>query len=392
MNWSPQQDAALVAVRRWLDDIDGPKIFRLFGYAGTGKTTLAKHLAQDVGGTVLFGAYTGKAAHVLQQKGCPAQTIHSMIYLPRGKSAEKLHRMEQKLLKMDEEHPGRANLVAMIREERDNLKRPSFTLNIDSPVRGANLVVIDECSMVDEKMGEDLMHFGCKVLVLGDPAQLPPVRGGGYFTNHEPDILLTEIHRQASDNPIIKLATDVRCGKKLTLGNYGDSRIVADIDPEDANSADQILVGMNRTRRLVNQRIRGLRGYDGPTPCVGERLVCLRNNHELGLLNGSIWYTEEVYGDDDPVVLSLRPEGETWRQEILAHRAPFVGEEMDYWTKLEAEEFDFGYALTCHKAQGSQFDNVMIIDESHVFKQNGVAKRWLYTAITRAAEKVIIKL
>lgn len=390
MKWSPQQEDALRQVDKWLKDPDADLIFRLFGYAGTGKTTLAKHLAADVHGTVLFGAYTGKAAHVLQQKGCPAQTIHSMIYLPRGKSAEMLHKMEQRLLNLDPEDASRPDLVRRIREERDSLKRPSFTLNIDSPVRGARLVVIDECSMVDEKMGEDLMHFGVKVLVLGDPAQLPPVFGGGYFTNQKPNILLTEIHRQASDNPIIKLATDVRCGKGLTLGTYGESKVVSDLDPEEAGAADQILVGMNRTRRAVNKRVRDLRGYEGVTPCVGERLVCLRNNHQLGLLNGSLWITEEVYGDDDPVVLSLRPETETWRQEVLAHRAHFEGKEVDHWTRLEAEEFDYGYALTCHKAQGSQWDDVLVIDESGVFKQNRA--RWLYTAITRAAERITIKL
>jgi exodeoxyribonuclease V len=390
MEWSPQQDRALKAVAAWLSDPHAYQVFRLFGYAGTGKTTLAQHLAKDVAGRVLFGAYTGKAAHVLQQKGCPAQTIHSMIYVPRGKSAERLHKLEQQLLRLDPEDPEHAQLVRAIHEERDNLKKPAFQLNVDSPVRAADLVVIDECSMVDERMGEDLLHFGCKVLVLGDPAQLPPVRGGGYFTNHDPDILLTEIHRQASDNPIIKLATAVRCGENLTLGEYGESRIVSELDPDDALGADQIIVGMNRTRRAANTRIRQLRGYAGVTPEVGERLVCLRNNHELGLLNGSIWYTEQVYSADDPVVMTIRPEDETWTQEVLAHRAHFAGEEMDHWTRLEAEEFDYGYALTCHKAQGSQWDNVMIIDESGVFKQN--ARRWLYTALTRAAERVTIKL
>jgi len=393
VKWSPQQDAALKAVDRWLKD-DTSQVFRLFGYAGTGKTTLAKHLAQDVSGRVLFGAYTGKAAHVLQKKGCPAQTIHSMIYIPKGKSAERLRRLEITLKKLldDEAEPGAIDQVRReLEEEQANLKRPAFTLNIDSPVRDAELVVIDECSMVDERMGEDLLQFGAKVLVLGDPAQLPPVRGGGFFTNREPDALLTEIHRQASGNPIIDLATAVRCGENLTLGTYGDSKVVREIDAADAEGADQIIVGMNKTRRLVNQRMRQLLGHEGVAPCAGERLVCLRNNHDLGLLNGSIWYTEEVYGDaDELVAMNLRPEDEQWHQEVVAHLAIFAGEELDHWTRLEAEEFDFGYALTCHKSQGSQWDNVLIFDESEVFRHN--ARRWLYTAITRAAEKVTIKL
>jgi len=389
MKWSLQQETALRDVDRWLTDPNAGQVFRLFGYAGTGKTTLAKHLAQDVDG-VLFGAYTGKAAHVLQQKGCPAQTIHSMIYIPKRKSAERLYRLEKILLKMDEDDPDAEEVVRQIREEQQNLKRPAFTLNTDSPVRGANLVVIDECSMVDERIGEDLLHFGAKVLVLGDPAQLPPVHGGGYFTAKGPDVLLTEIHRQAAGNPIIKLATNVREGRPLQEGTYGDSRVTYDVGPEDALDADQILVGMNRTRRQVNLRIRQLCGHEGVVPEVGERLVCLRNNHELGLLNGSIWFVTKAYGDDDPVVLTVRPEDERWTQDILAHRAHFAGEELDHWTRLEAEEFAYGYALTCHKSQGSQWDNVLVIDESGVFRHN--SRRWLYTAITRAAEKVTVRL
>ena len=386
MKWSPQQDAALKAVSRWLKDPHS-QVFRLFGYAGTGKTTLAKHLAEDAG-HVLFGAYTGKAAHVLQQKGCPAQTIHSMIYVPKGKSAEKLHQLQLELLRASKDR--RPRIEKMIKEEEENLKRPSFTLNFDSAIRSADLVVIDECSMVNEQMGEDLLHFGTKVLVLGDPAQLPPVRGGGFFTEHQPDILLTEIHRQASGNPVIDLATRVRCGEKLTLGDYGESRVTNTLDIDDAMAADQIIVGMNKTRHAVNRRMRELLGHSGDVPCAGERIVCLRNNHDLGLLNGSVWLVEETYNDDDPVVMSIRPEDENWRQEVLAHYCLFQGEEPDHWTRREAEEFDYGYALTCHKSQGSQWNNVMILDESHVFRTD--AQRWLYTAITRAAENVVVKV
>lgn len=393
MNWSPQQDRALKAVAAWLKDPDS-QVFYLAGYAGTGKTTLAKHLAQGVDGRVLFGAYTGKAAHVLQQKGCPAQTIHSLIYVPRGKNAERFRQLEVTLNKLLADGSNLSAIRAVrqeLEEEQSNLKRPAFTLNLESPVRAAKLVVIDECSMVDGQMGEDLLHFGVKVLVLGDPAQLPPVRGGGYFTNKQPDILLTEIHRQAADNPIIHLATDVREGRPLQAGTYGESRVTYQVDPEDALSANQILVGMNRTRRGANRRLRQMLGHEGPIPCVGERLVCLRNNHELGLLNGSIWYTEEVHGDvDDLVAMNLRPEDEEWRQEVLAHCAIFAGQELDHWTRLSAEEFDYGYALTCHKSQGSQWNDVLILDESQVFRHN--ARRWLYTAITRAAEKVTVKL
>src|SRR5208283_4449335 len=187
--------------------------FRLFGYAGTGKTTLARHIAGDVEGDVQFGAYTGKAALVLRSKGCgEARTIHSMIYRPKDLDSEE----------------------------------PSFVLNEDSPASKASLIVIDECSMVDEDLGRDLLSFGKKVLVLGDTAQLPPVKGGGFFTEQQPDIMLTEVHRQAVDNPIIKMSMLVREGGRLPLGTYGESQVIerSGIDSGAVTAADQLLVGL----------------------------------------------------------------------------------------------------------------------------------------------------
>ena len=176
--WSPQQDRALKEIAAWLKS-GRPQIFRLFGYAGTGKTTLARHIAEGIDGETVFAAYTGKAALVLRNKGCTdARTIHSLIYRAQD---------------LDEEVP-------------------SFVINEQSPANDAALIIIDECSMVDEELGRDLLSFGRPVLVLGDPAQLPPVKGGGFFTEAEPDFMLTEVHRQAADNPIVRMSMIVREG------------------------------------------------------------------------------------------------------------------------------------------------------------------------------------
>src|SRR3981081_2818468 len=166
--FTPHQDAALKAVAAWLKARPGsrgtPQTFRLFGYAGTGKTTLARHLAEDVDGKVVFAAFTGKAALVMRRKGCTdASTIHSMIYRARESGEE----------------------------------TPSFALWGEAPASKASLIVLDECSMVDAELGRDLMSFGCPLLVLGDTAQLPPIQGGGFFTECEPEVMLTEVHRQA---------------------------------------------------------------------------------------------------------------------------------------------------------------------------------------------------
>src|SRR5690606_22173315 len=133
---------------------------------------------------------------------------------------------------------------------------PTFSLNRQSPVAKAKLVVVDECSMVDEQLGRDLMSCGTPILVLGDPAQLPPISGGGFFTEHEPDHLLTEIHRQARDNPIIRLALEVREGREIEYGEYGAARVIGrdEVNQDLVLSADQVLVGTNRTRRRYNQR------------------------------------------------------------------------------------------------------------------------------------------
>ena len=367
MEWSEQQDSALRAVDDWIKRGDEP-IFRLFGYAGTGKTTLAKHLAEGVDGTVLFGAFTGKAAQVLRQKGCNgASTIHAMIYRPDTRD-----------------------------EEEEDSEIPAFVINRDSPAHDAELIIIDECSMVDEMLGSDLLSFGKPVLVLGDPAQLPPVSGGGYFTSDEPDIMLTEIHRQARDNPIIRIAQDVREGEALDYGDFDTVRVIGrkQLETEKVLEADQVLVGRNVTRQRYNQRLRELKDFDSPYPQVGDKLVCLKNNHQKGLLNGGIWMVDKVTSrTGKEIKMRVSPEvGHelSGRVALKVHKALFEEHdgELPWSVRKNGDAFDYGYALTVHKAQGSQWDDVMLFDESWAFREH--RQRWLYTGITRAAERLTI--
>ncbi|MCK5131749.1 MAG: AAA family ATPase [Candidatus Sabulitectum sp.] len=400
MEWSNQQQVALDTVSRWLDSTGRQQTFRLFGFAGTGKTTLATHLALGAG-NVLFAAYTGKAASVLRAKGCEgAMTIHKLIYMPADRSKRKLHELQKLYEKTfeglaEEDRETNDSLIRLkkaIGKEEEKLRTPFFQLNHDSVIEYADLVIIDECSMVDERMGRDLESFGVPILVLGDPAQLPPVGGGGYFTNQKPDILLTEIHRQARGNPIIELATAVRTGERIYPGQYGESTIV-DGKPEVdvVMNADQILVGTNKSRRQCNAKMRKLLGHgENPCPVPGDKLVCLRNDHEMNLLNGTLW--EVLHAEDlncgQYLLRITNPD--CGSLEIFAHEHYFKGTEkqLPYWEITSAQCFDFGYALTTHKAQGSQWDNVLVFDESCVF--NGTARQWLYTAITRAAKKITI--
>lgn len=373
MEFSPQQDAALNAVARWLK-AGQSQIFRLFGYAGTGKTTLARYFAEHVDGDVQFAAFTGKAAQVLRSRGATnARTIHSLIYRPRGEE------------EVEDELTGRTSIS------------PTFSLNRQSPIAKAAMVIIDECSMVDEALGRDLMSFGTPILVLGDPGQLPPISGGGFFTEHEPDHLLTEIHRQARDNPIIQLALDVREGREIAYGDYGAAKVIskAEVDQDLVLSADQVLVGTNRTRRRYNQRLRELKGFDADYPQAGDKLVCLRNDPAKGLLNGSQWKVmtsskETVKPGINLLVSPEEDDPDRGVSKIKLLKAAFEDPETEipWQTKKRFDDFDYGYALTVHKAQGSQWDEVVLFDESYAFRDT--RQRWLYTAITRAAERLTI--
>lgn len=391
MDWSPQQTEALERVAAWAE-ARTQQTFYLGGYAGSGKTTLAKFFAEQHGGVVEFGAYTGKAALVLHQKGClGARTIHSLIYLPAPKSKRQLLDLEEELSQLGPDDPDRRLVEKAIKEEKERVKKPSWSKNENSALLDADLLIIDEVSMVDEKMGEDLVSFGVPILVLGDPAQLPPVaKSTGYFTKRKPDFMLTEVHRQAAGSPVLQMATRVRNGETLEVGSYGSSRVLPakGVKAAEAATFDQIICGKNATRKAINKRIRQVRGFDGDLPVEGDRLVCLRNDKN-GLLNGSFWEViDSSVSDEDRIQLFLRdPETHETRVET-AWRHEFEGRELPWYQAREAQEFDYGYAVTCHKAQGSQWNNVLIYDESYIARKD--RRKWLYTALTRAAESVTI--
>lgn len=375
-DWSPQQIAALKAVEDWFRAENAQQIFRLFGYAGTGKTTLALAIARKIRGVVkedegvakgavLFAAFTGKAALVMQSKGCRgASTIHSLIYT------------------LDEDVAG----------------PPKFILNEDSDLADARLLIVDECSMVGAELAHDMLHFGKKILVLGDPAQLPPVQDAGFFTEAKPDVMLSEVHRQAAGNPIIRLSMDIRAGAQLEYGDHGACKVVRwsrdAITTQDILAADQLLVGRNITRERMNDRFRVLSNFKHKYPMLGEKVVCLKNDRSKNLFNGGLWKVVKLRKFNAAAVrMVIEPDdaGEAVRSvEVKVNPAFFEGTEKQLtWEQLkETQQMTFGYALTVHKAQGSQWNNVILFDESGAFRED--ARRWLYTGVTRAAEKLTV--
>jgi len=419
MELSPKQQEAIAAIKQWFEDNDNyasyhadhleselaslPKpIFRVFGYAGTGKTTIIKHFMASLGiaRSTYFAAFTGKAAMVMRKQGLPASTIHSLIYQPVPPSEEEC----KKLLKLIEEET-EIEKKAELKAEYNEISKVHFHLRDkeESKLKDARLLVLDECSMVNDEMLEDLLTFQIPMIVLGDPGQLPPIDGEGALTRITPDVMLTEIHRQAEGNPIIDFATRARHGifiPKIRLGNSSHTSQQA-IGKDEVLSADQIICGKNATRQMLNQRIRGLHGFTELYPQVGEKLICLKNNIEKGLFNGlmckvvevgkmldvglelKIWKETDVEGQPPTPVIALRAHFEVYQDKDAVKN-------LKWWDRTDTDEFDFGYAITCHKSQGSQWDKVLIWDDKFLVWDRKERNKWLYTAITRSVESVTI--
>ncbi len=403
MQWSPKQDQALCEVSTWLNDPLAPQVYHLFGYAGTGKTTLAKHLAGGVEGLTCFAAYTGKAASVLRRSGCTdASTIHSLLYDVRPQSRLRLMEIEVALKQPNLDEYSRQELTREKASENRRVKRPRFSVNPDSILRETKLLVLDECSMVNEWMARDIESFHCKILVLGDPAQLPPIKGSGHYTNVKPEILLDEIHRQALDSPIIRWSKLVREGQSLPVGVDGAvKRVPRKAITSDVMVAfDQILTGKNSTRRSINKAIRDKKGFsDSKYPVNGERLVILRNEKEYGVLNGVTCQTASDTKDDpedaEAIYCNVEYEGQTipnlplCRSQFDAYADADRADDIDF-NKRWLVPADYGYALTVHKSQGSQWSNVMVYDDGFAKREAQTRRKWLYTAVTRAQDSLTI--
>jgi len=406
------QEKAKNLIAEWYFNTND-QIFVLSGYAGTGKTFLIDYVVREVlhlkaGTEAVFVSPTGKAAANLVKHGTAAGTVHSLIYVRDTDDFD-----------VDE------NGEIIQREELSFFKRSS----IDEKIR---LIIVDEASMINETVLNDLLSFGVKCLFCGDSAQLPPVNGTCPLLQN-PHFQLTEIVRQAADNPIIQVATMAREGKQIPYGNYGDKVCVIRrgslVGSERRRlflKADQILCGRNKTRLELNREIREYKGIaDEELPTEGEKLICTLNDWEKALdgndtfflVNGIIGTASEIKPHfDDLATMEFQADfmnesvkvpfdtgiftkgkyshlyGEravTLSDGTVVHEGNFA---LLHKLRSVADEpicrFEFAYAITCHKSQGSEFDFVIVFDESWAFHEE--KNRWLYTAITRAREKLLI--
>ncbi len=407
------QENAKNSIAEWFFNTDD-QVFVLTGYAGTGKTFLIDYVVRETlhlkaGEEAVFVSPTGKAAANLVKNGTVAGTVHSLIYMRDGDEFD-----------VDE------NGEIIAQRELRFIKREK----IDEKIR---LIIIDEASMVNETVLNDLLSFGVKCLFSGDSAQLPPVSGSCPLLGNA-DYSLTEIVRQAADNPIIQVATLAREGKRIPYGNYGDRVCVVGRNALSIAErkrlflkADQIICGRNKTRNALNAEIRGYKGIAEAEwlPVDGEKLICTLNDWEkpldseekFHLVNGIIGIGREITPSFDDLA-TMEFTADFMEESIVVpfdtgvfekgEYAHFYGERaitltdgtvvhesnFEVLRKLRAVKdepicrFEFAYAVTCHKAQGSEFDFVIVFDESWAFGQE--KNRWLYTAITRAKEKLLI--
>lgn len=401
---STEQNKAVNAINDWLKTDE--KYFVLGGFAGTGKTYTLGYLVNNLQMSVFCCAPTNKAAKVLSDKleGRPVSTIHKLIYTPYFKNTKKIEHLSKVIdFSSDEKEilKARRDLAKLLDNSLD------FDFNIKDPEKYANaLVVVDEASMVDPDMQADLEKTGAKVLLCGDPGQLPPVNKKSVIHSLGFNFVLEEVHRQAKDSPIIRLSMDIRKGRfDAKQYQYENCKILPNKrgSGDYMREADMIIAGKHITRRQVNRYIRKHSGFSGLLPQKGEQLVCDRTatiniggipvRFMAGVLAKCLEDAVPALGSDKTFYASLFYDDDTLQEvPVYAHDcAKTYDESLEelYWKELYGlARIDFGYCVTCHKAQGSEWDKVVVADDRMQQHKLDFRKKWLYTAVTRAKEKL----
>lgn len=366
------------------------QVFKLVGYGGTGKTTIAHTLISELGldiyEEVLFVTYVGKATLPLRRQGLPAKTIHSTCYT-RVECIEK-----------DE------NGKAIILPNGRYKKKGKFVLRdyINSNIK---LIVVDEAGLIPKNMSDDLKSFGIKIIAIGDDGQLPPIFGKSEFLEN-PDHILTEVMRQKKGDPILFLADLARRGEEIPIGKYGDRCFVVDesllLHKQIYTKPNIVLCGRNKTRQNINDIVRyEIMKCKDSYPVIGDKLMCRKNNwdieiDDIALINGLSGFVTNV--DDESfngksLNIDFMPDcldGQTFDDIEVDYRllSEPIGKSTAKTMYPYGNVFEYGYAATTHLAQGSQFGYVMMINEQ--MGNTEFQKRFLYTGITRAVDTLVL--
>lgn len=351
LDFSIDQERAMTAVDAW--HFGRTKQFlTLGGYAGCGKSTLVAYWAEEWPG-VAVAALCGKAAHVLRQKGVNnAQTIHSLLYTPYQ---DKFGRMRYR-------------------------KRHSLG--------DVTSIIIDEASMIDHVLYHDLLSFRLQVLFVGDHGQLEPI-GTNPNLMKCPDVKLERIHRQAEDNPILRLATAFREGRPVKMWRDPKARLEVVSSSEfdrRMKKGVQIICGFNKTRHVINADFRKMLHHEGLV-VPGDTLLCLRNNKDFGIFNGQQFTCEDVGRRFKNVIeLDVRLDDGRTLGGLPCLIEQFGADTIREFRDPKVALVDFGYAMTAHKAQGSEWDEVLALEE---IASAWDPRRWRYTVATRAKERLV---
>ncbi len=361
------------AIQSWLATED-PSL-TLGGFAGSGKTTIISELLRTMRGQrVAVCAFTGKAASVLRSKGVDASTMHRLIYAPESWCSLCQH--STTVEKVDD------------KATCTRCNKPGYvsTRWIRAPFIDAELVIVDEASMLNSKLVVDIEELAPKILYVGDHGQLEPI-GDDPGLMHEPDIRLETIHRQAEGSGIIQFAHHVRTGSHPSRwdGKYDDVHVRIGQRPtgEALSKFDAILCGYNNTRVAVNAAIRKQRGYTSKLPEVGERLICLQNDKDIGIFNGLLVTVLQRRASDDYPRYDIEDDSGQRYFDVRIHPDQFGEEKKLEWVSKGLGLFEFGYCMTAHKSQGSEWEKVAVLEQ---LARSWDAARWRYTAATRASK------
>lgn len=350
--------------------------FSYSGAAGTGKTTVIKAFIDRMGFTedeYICAAYVGKAVLNLQKNNLPSSTIHSLIYRPI-----------MEITKLDN---GKTKLKIRF-VKKDEL----------SPY--LKLIVIDEGSMVNDSMRDELLSFKIPIVFLGDMNQLPPVFGASSVMLH-PDFILRQIMRQAEDDPIVQLSQMVLRDEPLYVGSYGESNVLPSYQIDDPIlEYGMVICAKNMTKDMINAKIhQDILHRPNDDLYIGDTVICKQNN--WGVISDNFSLTNGLIGKVLDVDRHTARKGFyriTFQPDFMKN--PFEDVELDlayfradYPTRKDYgmskyTKFEFGWAITAYASQGSEADKVLFFDEG--FGDPDLNKRTKYTAITRA--KVLIDI
>lgn len=345
MKFTDKQEAA---IREAINAVrTNAPVYKIGGYAGSGKTTIAKKIVENLD-RVAVCAFTGKAAYNLRQKGIPqAKTIHSTIY------------------------------------DYDKYKR-EFTLKESIPTL---CFLIDEASMVASDLWRDILSFRQPIILVGDTAQLPPV-GDDIYLMDDPNIILDTIHRQREEHGIVAFASNIREGRRsiIQYPNEVTFRRKSELDIRDLVEFDIVLCGVNKTRHNLNAALRRQKGFKELLE-IDEQLIILQNNPDYGVYNGEIVKVVEIVRESQrQFVLNVESEGEVKPITIVKNQ---LGRQPERRLDRDIVYADYGYAITVHKAQGGEWDKIAVIDEP---TYGCDPQRWRYTAVSRCKRELVYYL